>query len=118
MAKQEYIANAGGIRMVGTSHAVQRLLRKSKMNAVQVRDMLRGICIYFQINKAKILKDHGYNGEIFYYCQTYQKGCIVSARADFKDPEEMILALITVYPDGARSPMQPDTPSITIDKRS
>jgi hypothetical protein len=117
MNYKEYIIDFQGVQMVQTSHAYDRSLRKGDMDAEDLRDFLRGICWFFKIFKREILKDFGYNGEIFYYSDYYKRGCIVAARYDSKDEDEkLILALITIYPEGANVPMQKDTPKLTVDK--
>lgn len=117
MNYQEYIIDFQGVTMVQTSHAYERSLRKGTMEAEDLRDMLRGICWYFKIYNREILKDYGYNGEIFYYSDYYKRGAIVAARYDSKaEDERLILALVTIYPEGAIVPMQKDTPKLTVDK--
>jgi hypothetical protein len=105
--KLEYLTIYKGRSVIVTDHVKDRANERHGMPISQMK-------VYFH-TIIDGLDDHNfkpveYNQEIFVYSKTYQRGCIVAFRRDFKsNSQDLIMAVVTMYPYGKSTPAHPDT---------
>jgi hypothetical protein len=107
MPFDEYILTAEGMNVIQTKHAYERALRKG-MDPDNCRTFIEEIAYHINRHRDRLI-DFGINEEIFYYSLYFKRGAIVAIRPDFKQKDKLVIVLITIYPEGSRAPMHPDT---------
>lgn len=116
MTSHEYITERDGTKVIGTSHFNRRLRQRMLgMSEQQLESMLQSILIHCHQHKDQFAA-LPYNSEIFFYVPRFQRGMILAHRRDtrVRGSDQHHWVLITVYPYGCVTPVQPDTLKVTV----
>jgi hypothetical protein len=111
----EYLQQRDGVWIIDTRHAVERMQKRGKaMSQQQVRDFFDRVLQFHAAHKAEF-EAMEYNSEVFFYSAKYRRGMILAHRKDGRgNVTGKQWILVTVYPHGASTPVQPETPKYII----
>lgn len=110
--KFEYLMEHEGTKYILTDHARAQAVKRHGMPIEQMKSFFikahKGLSAFTWTE---------YNQEVFVYSRSYQRGCIVAARRDYKNQSNQRLGyvIVTVYPYGISKPAHPDTEIIYVD---
>lgn len=113
MTFTEYITECDRIPVVQTSHAFERAIERG-WDEDDLKTFIQNVGYYISSQRHQI-EAMGYNAEVFYWDEYYNCGLVAALRRD-RYKNQMVIAVITIYPNGSRNPLHPDTRKIEIDK--
>lgn len=114
MTFKEYITQCDQIPVIQTAHSFTRALERG-WDEDNLLTFVQDVGYFISTNRSQI-EAYGYNEEIFYYDRYFNCGLVATLRRDYKDRNQFIIAIITVYPNNKKYPLHPNTRRMVVDK--